>query len=108
MRNDCCFGWDRILACVGKRVVSRRLGNKNQFGTPGKSGRAVFAFKAQGLRSETSPKKCKTASKAKPSSTEYCDGGFLQPISSEPAPSHRPWASARARPLADRSIFSSL
>jgi hypothetical protein len=25
----------------------------------------------------------------------------LQPISSEPAPSHRPWASARARPLAD-------
>ena len=27
--------------------------------------------------------------------------GFGEPISSEPAPSHRPWASARARPRAD-------
>src|SRR5262249_4285747 len=27
--------------------------------------------------------------------------GFDKPISSEPTPSHQPWASARARPLAD-------
>src|SRR5438093_1356519 len=39
---------------------------------------------------------------SKPSRTdESCAGGLDQPISSEPAPSHRPWASARARPRAD-------
>src|SRR5712692_3925861 len=44
----------------------------------------------------------RAGAEAKPSRTdESCAGGLCQPISLEPAPSHRPWASARARPRAD-------
>jgi hypothetical protein len=50
---------------------------------------------AQGLRSEASPKKWdfRSTHARKPFGTVEVTEG-LQPISSEPAPSHRPWASA--------------
>jgi len=64
---------------------------------PGKSGPAVFAFFHPGppLRDFTK----EIGSKAKPSvSTSPKRGspteGFAKPISSEPAPSHRPWTCA--------------
>src|ERR1700730_6682760 len=50
--------WDRILACVGTSgIPTAEKPKKPGVGEPGKGGRAVFAFYAQGLCSETSPKK---------------------------------------------------
>ena len=49
--------WDRILACIGTTGIPAAGRTKTGIGAPGKSGRAAFAFLAQGLRSETSPKK---------------------------------------------------
>jgi hypothetical protein len=61
---------------------------------PGKSGPAVFAFWDPGppLRGFTK----NIDAKAKPSasispSLDSCAEGFAKPMSSEPAPSHRPW-----------------
>src|SRR5438045_7895621 len=49
-------------------------------------------------------KQTQKAIKTKPSDSGLPSEGSV-PISSEPAPSHRPWISARARPLADRSQY---
>jgi len=64
---------------------------------PGKSGPAVFALCDPGPRLRDFSKKI--YSKAKPSATSRQLGsrteGFAKPISSQPAPSHRPWICAR-------------
>jgi hypothetical protein len=37
--------WDRILACIGNDGIPMARGiEKAEFGAPGKSGRAIFAF----------------------------------------------------------------
>jgi hypothetical protein len=63
---------------------------------PGKSGPAVFALCDPGPRLRDFSQKI--YSKAKPSATSRQLGsrteGFAKPISSEPAPSHRPWICA--------------
>src|SRR5215510_7934720 len=70
----------------------------------GRSSRLI----AQGLRSGVSPKKCRLflffsvgKQRALPRPDSGTAGGLWEPISSEPTPSHRPWASTRARPQAD-------
>src|ERR1017187_6793168 len=80
-------------------AVSRRDQAAGEFGAPfGRSSR----LNAQGLRSETSPLKWGKPHKAEnPPAPMKVPEGSVQPISPEPAPSHRPWASARARPLAE-------
>jgi hypothetical protein len=114
--------WDRILACIGMTGIPAAGRMKTGFGAPGKSSRAVFAFlcprpplgdftKEMGLiwgRGTRGECVClrdhhfADRSGSQPSrADESCAGGSYQPISSEPAPSHRPWASARARPFAD-------
>src|SRR5438477_5840614 len=76
---------------------------------PGKSGPATshFIYPRPPLRDSTKEmwaKQTQKAIKTKPSDSGLPSEGSV-PISSEPAPSHRPWISARARPLADRSQY---
>jgi hypothetical protein len=75
---------------------------------PSKSGPASSRSMIQDLRSETSPKK--SASKAKPSASSPPLGsraeGFEKPISSEPAPSPRPWICVTgATPIPRPSLY---
>ena len=101
--------WDRILACIGTTGIPAAGRTKTGIGAPGKSGRAAFAFLAQGLRSETSPKKwvlifclcmvgnvpargARGRARAEPKPKQPSDTtnrvpeGCGQPISSEPVP----------------------
>ena len=79
---------------------------ERQEGAPGKSGRAIFALYSPSPPLGSFTKEMQAfvflcpKQKALPRSIRNV-GGLLRPISSEPTPSHRPWASARARPLAD-------
>ncbi len=60
------------------------------------------------VHSETSPRNRQSQNlKAKPSANQFVGRGSAVDFS-EPAPSHRPWASARARPLADESTLTRL
>src|SRR5205807_7715868 len=108
--------WDRILACRHDRYPSgRKNENRNRSarqkrlrGLRALSPRpplrdftkemGLFSGTARGLRPGV-PEGQKRKPNP-PAQTNRC-GREYQPISSEPAPSHRPWASARARPLAD-------
>src|SRR5207302_8485821 len=74
---------------------------------PGKSGPAVFAFWDPGppLRGFTK----NIDAKAKPSasispSLDLGAEGFAQPMSSEPAPSHRPWIATPGATPAGRAL----
>ncbi len=104
-----------MIAFLNSRIWSHRALPKDkadvpqdpgqgQKGKPGKHRPAAFAFyDPQGLRSETSPKKSPKTQKQNPLSHKptfgSCTEGLAMPISSEPAPSHRPWESSyRARP----------
>jgi hypothetical protein len=50
--------WDRILVRVGTTGIPPCIA-ANLFGTPGKSGRAVFAFHSPGPPLRSFPKKCR-------------------------------------------------
>jgi hypothetical protein len=112
--------WDRILACVGADRYPSVRRSKPQRGAPGKSSRAIFAFcsprpplgsftkenggfwvnalRENGFDSGERSKKL-LVGMTPPAQRRHAGG--LSRFSSEPTPSHRPWASARARPLAD-------
>ena len=96
--------WDRILACVGMAGIPVVNQRKTGRGAPGKSGRAIFAFYSPRPPLGSFTKEMRLLilglkSKDPPARDVAPEG--REPISSEPAPSHRPWASARARPRAD-------
>ena len=95
--------WDRIPAHVGGRSIPAPNRQKER---PAKAAGRPSRFIAQGLRSGASPKKCRLflfslSEKTSPPTPHQERGRAMEPISSEPTPSYRPWASARARPLAD-------
>ena len=97
---------DRILTCVGAGSIPNNRGSNLE--RPAKAAGRASRFVAQSLRSEVSPKKCRLScfalggkQTALPRPNRGLREGSGEPISSEPTPSHRPWASTRARPRAD-------
>ena len=95
---------DRILTCVGAGSIPNNRGSNLE--RPAKAAGRSSRFVAQSLRSGVSPKKCRLSGfsvleSRQPSRDWGTAGGLGEPISSEPTPSHRPWASTRARPRAD-------
>ena len=115
------FRRDRILACVGTESIPRLRRSKRQRGAPGKTSRAIFAFcsprpplggftkengalglmlfgRTRSIR-ERKAESCWWERMTLRHSVTMPEG--CSRFSSEPTPSHRPWASARARPLAD-------
>jgi hypothetical protein len=96
---------------VSRRRKVRPSAGQRQRGSRAKNARRPSRLIAQGLRSsETSPKK-RRVEKQKQSPPRavapLTPEGSLPMLSSEPAPSSpRPWASAQARPLADKSTLT--
>ena len=84
-------------------MVSRSVGK--QVRTPGKAAGRAFYSPGPPLGSFTKEMQAVVVSvgKQEPSRAPIRElrEGFGEPISSEPTPSHRPWASTRARPRAD-------
>ena len=81
---------------------------------PGKSSPAIIAFNVQGLCSGASPKAegilyrkaLRTIGPVSPG-VRVVKGGLV-PTASGASPSHRPWTSAWARPLADNLNLTTL
>ena len=110
---------DRDTGLCRQKEVSH-VETVSQSGAPGKSGRAVFAVCSprpplgsftqemgrflgrQGLDGRAEKQRYEAHAgyrlNENPSGRTMPRRRGLQPISSEPAPSHRPWASARATP----------